>query len=76
MGDILSVSSIHLLTFSRCGLRQVWKLLSSVTCCARGAGNSRIICYHVLFCTDVVACVSLVRPTDPTNHTMHQSGKQ
>jgi hypothetical protein len=66
------VDSSHVLTFSRCGIRQVRRFVSRVSSCARGAGNSLIIGYQVLFCTDVVASVS----TDPTNHTMHQSGKQ
>ena len=44
---------------STCGLQQVWRLVSCVSCCAGGAGTSRIIGDQVLFCTDVFSSVTL-----------------
>jgi hypothetical protein len=35
-GNILRVSSSHVLTRSRCGLQQVWRLVSRASCCAGG----------------------------------------
>jgi hypothetical protein len=35
-GNILRVSSSHVLTCSRCGLQQVWRLVSRASCCAGG----------------------------------------
>jgi hypothetical protein len=44
---------------SRCGLQQVWRLASRASCCAGGAGTSCIIVDQVLFCTDIVASMTL-----------------
>jgi hypothetical protein len=44
---------------SRCGLQQVWSLVSCVSCCTGGAGTPHIIGDQVLFCTDAVASVTL-----------------
>jgi hypothetical protein len=35
-GDILRVSYFRVLTCSRCGLQQVWRLVSRASCCAGG----------------------------------------
>ena len=53
------MSSSHVLTCSSCGLQQVWRLVSHASCFAGGAGTSRIIGDQLLFCTDVVASVTL-----------------
>ena len=53
------MNSSHVLTCSRCGLQLVWRLISRATCCAGGAGTSRIVGDQLLFCTDVVASVTL-----------------
>ena len=44
---------------SKCGLQQVWRLVSCASCCAGGCWDLHIIGDHVLFCTDIVANVTL-----------------
>ena len=63
------MSSSHVFTCSRCGLQQVWRLVSHVSCCAGGAGTSCIIGDQVLFCTDIVASVTVAN-LDGVVHTV------